>query len=140
MTSPTFTFADLDKLEVGARFYTADLHVHSFGSSADVKDPALTVEAIIDAAAAAGLGLVSITDHNNDKSVLSSVAYGVKYADKLLVLPGVEISTANGHLLVYGDPAKPDSIGVLLAKIGLEGPKGDRDTHTTKSMADVIGQ
>jgi len=90
MTSPTFTFADLDKLEVGAKFYTADLHVHSFGSSADVKDPALTIEAIIDAAAAAGLGLVSITDHNNDKSVLSSVAYGVKYADKLLVLPGVE--------------------------------------------------
>ena len=136
----TFTFSDLDKLDAGARFYTADLHVHSYGASADVKDPTLTVEAIIDAAAGAGLGLVAITDHNNDKHVLTSVAYGAKYAGQIVVLPGVEVSTANGHLLIYGDPVKPDSIGILLARIGLEGPKGDRDTHTTKSMADVIAE
>lgn len=135
-----FTFADLDKLDSGARFYTADLHVHTYGGSADVKDPTCTVEAILDAAAAAGLGLVSITDHNNDKHVLTSLTYGAKYADRLLVVPGVEISTAHGHLLVYGDPSKPETIGVLLARIGLEGPKGDRDTHTTKSMADVISE
>jgi len=71
-----FTFADLDRLESGARFYTADLHVHTFGGSSDVTDSTLTVEAIIDAAVAANGGLLAATDHNNDKHVLSSLAYG----------------------------------------------------------------
>ena len=133
-----FTFADLDKLDSGARFFTADLHIHSYGGSSDITDQGLTVEAIVDAAAAANVGLLSVTDHNNDKHVLRSVDYGSKYADRLLVLPGVEITTAHGHLLVYGDPAKPDAIASLLALIGLQGPKGSRDSHTTKSMADVI--
>ena len=44
----------------------------------------------------------------------------------------------HGHLLIYGDPANPEAISNLLAVIGLQGPKGARDTHTTKSMADVI--
>jgi predicted metal-dependent phosphoesterase TrpH len=56
-------------------------------------------------------GLLSITDHNNDKHVLTSLTYGAKYADRLLVVPGVEISTAHGHLLVYGDPSKRGAFG-----------------------------
>ena len=135
-----FAFADLEKLDCGARFYTADLHVHSYGGSADVQDSTMTVEAIVDAAVGANVGILSITDHNNDKSVLSSLTYGNKYADRLLVLPGVEISTANGHLLVYGNPAEYEAVSKLLAVINMQGPKGARDTHTTRSMADVMGE
>ncbi len=122
----------------GATFVGADLHVHSYGHSSDVKDPAMTVEAIVDAALAKGIGLLSVTDHNNDGQVVKSLEYAAQFADRLLVLPGVEITTAHGHLLVYCDPATPDVIGTILAKIDLKGVKGGRDTHTSRSMADVI--
>jgi hypothetical protein len=136
----SYTFNDLATLEPGARFVTADLHVHTLGGSADVTDPLMTVEAIIDAAADAGIGLLAIADHNSDRNIVNALAYGAKYAERLLVLPGVEVTTANGHLLLYGDPATPDSISVLLAKLDLVGGKGERDTHTKKSMADVIAE
>jgi predicted metal-dependent phosphoesterase TrpH len=57
----------------------------------------MTVEALVDAAVAKGLGLLSITDHNNDGQVAKSLAYASKYSGQLLVLPGVEVTTANGH-------------------------------------------
>ena len=126
--------------DAGAVFVTADLHVHSSGFSSDVKDPTMTVEAIIDAALAKGLGLLSVTDHNNDGQVRRSIDYASQFGDRLLVLPGVEITTAQGHLLVYCDPATPELITTILAKIDLKGQKGGRDTHTSWSMADVIAQ
>ena len=124
--------------DAGATFVTADLHAHSFRFSSDVKDSAMTVEALIDAAVAKGIGLLSVTDHNNDGQVSPSLAYAAQFADRLLVLPGVEVTTAHGHLLVYCDPAAPELITTLLAKIDLKGPKGGRDTHTSWSMTDVI--
>ena len=115
--------------DAGATFVTADLHVHSFGFSSDVTDSTMTVEAIVDAALAKGLGLLSVTDHNNDGQVSRSLSYSAQFADRLLVLPGVEITTAHGHLLVYCDPATPELITTLLAKVDLKGSKGGRDTH-----------
>jgi len=123
----------------GATFFTADLHVHSYGFSCDVSDKTMSISALVDAALERGIAVLSITDHNNDSQVLPSVEYGSKFSDRLLVIPGVEISTANGHLLVYCDPLTPELIGTLLAKIDLQGPKGARDTHTAWSMATVIG-
>ena len=119
-------------------FVTADLHVHSFGFSSDVKDSTMTIEAIVDAAVAKGLKLLSVTDHNHDGQVSRCLDYASQFADRLLVVPGVEITTAQGHLLVYCDPATPELISTLLAKIDLKGAKGGRDTHTTRSMTDVI--
>jgi hypothetical protein len=124
--------------EEGAVFVPGDLHVHSYGFSSDIKDTAMTVDALIGAAVAKGLRLLSITDHNNDGQILPSLEYGAKFTDQLLILPGVEITTAQGHLLVYSDPATPGLITTLLAKIDLKGPKGGRDTHTSWSMTDVI--
>ena len=132
-------FDEISKCEAGATFFSADLHVHSFGHSSDVKDTAMTVESVVDAALAKGLGLLSITDHNNDGQVAKSLAYASQYSSQLLVVPGVELTTANGHLLIYCDPAQPDQVTTLLAKVDLKGPKGGRDTHTSWSMADVIG-
>jgi hypothetical protein len=132
---------DLDVIltqDPGATFFTADLHVHSYGFSHDVTDKGMSVVPLIDAALARGVGVLSITDHNNDGQVLPSLDYSSKFSDRLLVIPGVEISTANGHLLVYCDPHTPELIGTLLAKIDLQGHKGARDTHTAWSMATVI--
>ena len=130
-----FTFADLEKLEPGARFYTADLHVHTFGGSSDVQDPHLTVEAIVDAAVAANVGLLALTDHNSDKHVLDGLAYAAKYADRLLVLPGVEVTSATGHLLVYGNPSKPNAIANF---VGDNRPPG-REGRTRHAYGTING-
>src|SRR5437867_11962751 len=59
----------VESIDNGARFYAGDLHIHTYGGSVDVKDAAMTVEAILDTAIAQDVIIVSITDHNNDKNV-----------------------------------------------------------------------
>jgi PHP domain len=132
--------ADIRKFDNGAKFYPADLHIHSFGASSDVTDASMTVESIVDAAVAQGISILSITDHNNDKNIEEALQYGSKYGDALLILPGVEITTAHGHLLAYFPADQPDSVGSLLSRINLVGKRGARDSHTAMSMADVIAE
>lgn len=85
----------------GAQFRRADLHVHSFGAvgSYDVTDLSMTPEGIVDTAVAENLQVVAITDHN----VTGNVRPALKHADGkyILVVPGIELSTPQGHLLVY---------------------------------------
>ncbi len=85
----------------GAEFRRADLHIHSFGEhgSYDVKDATMTPENIVDTALSENLDVISITDHN----VIGNVDRALKHAEgqAILVIPGVELSTTQGHLLVY---------------------------------------
>lgn len=134
------TFDEIKKIDHGARFYTADLHVHSFGGSDDVLDQGMTVEEIIETAVKDRIAILAITDHNSDKNALRSLEYGAKYAGQLLILSGAEITTAHGHLLVYFAPEKPDCVRSLLTLINLLGSPGARDSHTAMSMADVVAQ
>lgn len=86
----------------GAVFYKADLHIHSYGKgmgSFDVTDVSNTPTAIVDTAIQKGLKIISVTDHNEIMNSIIAVQYS---ADKdLLVIPGIEISTTQGHLLLY---------------------------------------
>ena len=86
----------------GALFYKADLHIHSYGSSGgsfDVTDVSNTPQAIVDTAIEKGLKVISITDHNQYFNSLNAVQYA---KDKdILVIPGIEVSTTQGHLLLY---------------------------------------
>ncbi|MCL1811186.1 MAG: CehA/McbA family metallohydrolase [Methanomassiliicoccaceae archaeon] len=71
----------------------ADLHIHSNFSN----DGKSTVEEIIEAAVEKGLGCIAITDHN------SFEAYGLaKDNGKVIVIPGIEVSSKEGHILAYG--------------------------------------
>jgi ABC-type cobalamin/Fe3+-siderophores transport system ATPase subunit/histidinol phosphatase-like PHP family hydrolase len=84
---------------VGAQFLRADLHIHSYGASHDVKDASMTSAAIVQTAVKEGLSIVAITDHNeisNVESALEAARDG-----SVLVIPGVELSTSQGHLLCY---------------------------------------
>lgn len=86
----------------GARFIRADLHIHSYGKdsgSFDVTDEDMTPENIVDTAIESNLQIISITDHNE---ILNSKA-AIDYAEgkDLFVVPGIEVSTTQGHLLVY---------------------------------------
>ncbi|MDR0509283.1 MAG: CehA/McbA family metallohydrolase [Candidatus Methanoplasma sp.] len=71
----------------------ADLHIHSNFSN----DGKSTVEEIVAAAVERGLGCIAVTDHN------SFEAYGlIKDNKKVIVIPGTEVSSAEGHILAYG--------------------------------------
>lgn len=132
------TFKEIEAIDNGAQFYNADLHVHSFGASHDVKDTTMTVEALIDEAVRIEIHILAITDHNNDANIEKAIQYAQKYAGRLLFLPGVEITTANGHVLVYFAPTQFEKVRNLLAKINIEGKLGDQNSHTAMSMAGVI--
>jgi len=84
---------------IGARFFRADLHIHSFGGSHDVKDASMTSAAIVQAAATEGLSLVAITDHNEIVNV--EAALNAAKGLKIHVIPAIELSTPQGHLLSY---------------------------------------
>lgn len=92
---------EIQKESNGALFRRADLHIHSFGpdGSYDVTDATMTPEAIVDTSIAERLDLIAITDHNQIGNVRSALNHA--QGKSLLVVPGVELSTPQGHLLVY---------------------------------------
>ena len=93
---------ELEEIACGAKFRRGDLHIHSFGDkygSYDVRDDTMTPEAIVDKAIGEGLEVISITDHNDIRNAEKAIDYAT---DKnILVVPGVELSTTQGHLLLY---------------------------------------
>src|SRR5207237_2860660 len=95
-------FNEICALDNGARFHNVDLHIHSYGASHDVTDTTMTPEAIVDSAVRQGLIVIAITDHNSNKNVDRAISHAEQNHDgKILVLPGVEVTTAHGHLLAY---------------------------------------
>jgi predicted metal-dependent phosphoesterase TrpH len=83
--------------------FNIDLHTHSFFSGDGISSP----EDLIAAARAKGLNGIAITDHNTCDAVNYLLQKGLMRLDGLpvndfLVLPGVEVTTADGHLLCIG--------------------------------------
>jgi len=81
-----------------------DLHVHSCHSP----DSSLTVEAIVSQLAAVGLNGFALTDHNTVAGHAELAAAQAR-TPGLLLVPGVEVSTIEGHLLAYGVAEVPPS-------------------------------
>jgi predicted metal-dependent phosphoesterase TrpH len=80
-----------------------DLHTHSFFSGDGVSSP----EDLISAARVKGLQSIAMTDHNTCDAVTYMLDKGLMRQDGLavdgfLVVPGVEVTTADGHLLCVG--------------------------------------
>ncbi len=90
---------EIETLTSGARFYRADLHIHSFGGSHDVKDVAMTPEAIVKTAIAEKLDVIAVADHNEIRNVEATLKAAA--GSRVLVIPAVELSTPDGHLLCY---------------------------------------
>lgn len=76
----------------------ADLHLHTTAS-----DGVWTPSQLIDAAAAAGLAAVAVTDHDTVAGIAEALARGA--AAGIEVVPGIELSVGHGdtevHLLGY---------------------------------------
>lgn len=82
-----------------ARFWAVDLHVHTPASrDVDVQSYGATeARQVVDAAIEAGLHAIAVTDHNTAGwcDLMAEAARDTQ----LVVLPGVELSTSEGHLL-----------------------------------------
>ncbi|MGR5151020.1 TrlF family AAA-like ATPase [Photobacterium swingsii] len=88
-------------MAIGSRFHRGDLHIHSFGDggSYDVTDHQMTPENIIAKAIEKNLSIISITDHNKISNSIAAV--NLSKEQDLLAIPGIEVSTTQGHLLAY---------------------------------------
>lgn len=85
-----------------------DLHMHSFYSA----DAAAAPEDLIASAKARGLSGIAITDHDSCEAHAYLLEKGLERkdgqpVDDFLVVPGVEVSTADGHLLCIGATLPP---------------------------------
>lgn len=80
-----------------------DPHVHSIDSF-DARAPA---ELLLAQARAVGLDGVVVTDHDAIEESLRAAALAPEFG--LVGIPGVELSTADGHLLAIGVEERPDA-------------------------------
>ena len=101
----------------------------------------MTPEAIVDSAVRQGLSVIAITDHNSNVNVQRAIDHAQEnYAGQILVLPGVEVTTAHGHLLAYFAPDRTADLAKFLSRLDLIGEMGADNTRTAKSMADTIAE
>ncbi len=75
-----------------------DLHIHSKYSS----DSRLEIEEILKKAVQRGMDGIAICDHNSVVGSYHAIKCVTQLNLPLLVLPGIEVSTAKGHLIVLG--------------------------------------
>jgi len=90
----------------GAGWFRGDLHMHdahsdgSCTSEAGKKVPCPLYKTV-EAAAARGLDFIAITDHNT-MAHFDAMRELAPYFDKMLLIPGREITTFDGHANVFG--------------------------------------
>lgn len=100
----------------GARFVRADLHVHLVPDGQEV--PAQPAADYIQAALDQGIEILGITDHNTTRFVRDAL----KAAEgrQILVLPGIEVTSRDGHLLALFPPDKLDVLESFAAPANLD--------------------
>ena len=79
-----------------------DLHIHS-----NYSDGRASVVEIINAAVRRGLDGIALTDHDNMRGIPAARRYIKEQKLDLILIPGVEVTTSEGHLLVLGVEEPP---------------------------------
>jgi hypothetical protein len=120
----------------GARFWAVDLHTHTPGSSDCREEDFGTAADFVLAAIEAGLDAVAITDHNRADwcEQVATAALGTS----LVVLPGFELSTSDGHLLgVWEEGTRASDLEDVLIEAGIKRNQfGNLDIVASKGMAE----
>jgi predicted metal-dependent phosphoesterase TrpH len=81
----------------------ADLHIHTTYSSDSTVTPKILVEKLV---AHNFIKVAAVTDHDTVKGLSITQKLASAYPD-ILIIPGVEISTAEGDLLILGTEETP---------------------------------
>ncbi|QSG16345.1 TrlF family AAA-like ATPase [Halapricum desulfuricans] len=107
----------------GAKFYKADLHIHTPGSH-DYDDKDAAPDDLVAEFENKNLDLVAVTDHNTGEyfEQLQEAAEG----SSVTVLPGVEITTGQSgehqiHMTAVFPPEEADALSPFLHDIGIRG-------------------
>ena len=118
-------------------FLKVDLHIHT-PESRCYGDTYTTHRQIVDAAVAAGLDVIAVTDHNTFRGVepVSEAAS----RDSIAVFPGTELTTPDGHLLALFDIGTPIArLQEFLTSAGVSpGAAGDGSVTTQQGMEDLL--
>lgn len=123
-----------------ARFWAVDLHVHTPGSD-DAKDEDFGSAAdVVRASIAAGLDCIAVTDHNTAAwcAAVAEAADGTS----LVILPGFELSTRDGHLLgIWEEGTSPSVLEDVLIRVGITRNRfGDLNIVASKGMGDCAAE
>jgi len=118
-----------------ARFWAVDLHVHTPGSNDAKPEDFGSPQDIVQQAVNVGLSAIAITDHNTVAwcSQMEDAAAG----SGLIILPGFELSTNEGHLLgIWEEGTATSSIEDVLIRVGISRAKfGDLSAVATLPLA-----
>ncbi len=88
----------------------ADFHTHSIGEETFGPRAEDLVARHVDAAAEVGLDCIAVTDHNDLRPGLLACAYAARQGHRVLVIPGMELTTQERiHLVAIGlsEPIEP---------------------------------
>ena len=93
-------------LRTGAAWYRGDLHMHTGNSDGSCRSQSgvrvpCPVFKTVQAAVERGLDFIAITDHNTN-SQFEMMRELQPYFDRVLLIPGREITTFHGHANVFG--------------------------------------
>jgi energy-coupling factor transporter ATP-binding protein EcfA2 len=122
---------------VGATFVRADLHVHTYQDTDS--DPSPDLDSYIEAAIASGIDVLAITDHNSVRFVRAAM----KAAEdkQLVVIPGIEISTHDGHLLALFAPEKVETLESFASSDNLKLKSvSETDKRSDRSLIDLVNE
>lgn len=75
----------------------ADLHIHT-----TEYDGIMTPQEVVDEAVRKGLDVIAVTEHDSVKAGLKAEQYAIETEKPVTVIPAVEISSKNGHIIGIG--------------------------------------
>jgi energy-coupling factor transporter ATP-binding protein EcfA2 len=128
---------EFDSESVGATFVRADLHVHTYQDTAS--EPSSGLDSYLDAAIESGIDVLAITDHNSVQSVRGAMK--AAKGKNLVVIPGIEISTHDGHLLALFAPEKVDVLEAFATVDNLKLKSiSDTDKRSDRSLIDLVNE
>ena len=122
----------------GLHFRKVDLHTHTPASNCFI-DKGTSPEAFVEAAIAAGIDALAITDHNSGAWIDS--VKGAAGASSLTIFPGVEITASEGlHIVALLDTDKGSAeVANLLGALGIKAAEqGKPDALCKRSSFEVI--
>jgi predicted ATPase len=109
--------------------------VHTFADNE--RDPNPDPHAYVEAAVTAGVQILAITDHNTTRFAAAVVAAAEDTG--LLVLPGVEVSTHDGHLLALFAPEAIDQLVAFASSENLRLKTLSATEHrSVRAMPDLL--
>ena len=75
-----------------------DLHVHTTASHDGIGTPIQMIETAI----SLNLDAIAITDHNSVAGAAIATEYAEDHKSSLVIIPGIEVSSSQGHILALG--------------------------------------